>query len=119
MVIDESHNFRNGGKVTADEDDENLRENRLPPVAKPCNPFRRKNEGYLCLSATPVNNRFNDLKNQLALAYEGEADQINALLNTSSTIDDIFRQAQAAFNRWSNLPDSERTTKSIARFIEL
>ena len=27
VVIDESHNFRNGGKITTDENDENPREN--------------------------------------------------------------------------------------------
>ena len=112
VVIDESHNFRNGGKVTADEDDENPRENRYLQLLNRVIRSGVKTK-VLMLSATPVNNRFNDLKNQLALAYEGEADQINALLNTSSTIDDIFRQAQAAFNRWSNLPDSERTTKAL------
>ena len=112
VVIDESHNFRNGGKFTADEDAENPRENRYLQLLNRVIRSGVKTK-VLMLSATPVNNRFNDLKNQLALAYEGEADQINALLNTSSTIDDIFRQAQAAFNRWSNLPDSERTTKAL------
>lgn len=112
VVIDESHNFRNGGKVTADEDDENPRENRYLQLLNRVIRSGVKTK-VLMLSATPVNNRFNDLKNQLALAYEGDADQINALLNTSSTIDDIFRQAQAAFNRWSDLPDSERTTKAL------
>lgn len=112
VVIDESHNFRNGGKVTTDEDDENPRENRYLQLLNRVIRSGVKTK-VLMLSATPVNNRFNDLKNQLALAYEGDADQINALLNTSSTIDDIFRQAQAAFNRWSDLPDSERTTKAL------
>lgn len=41
----------------------------------------------LMLSATPVNNRFIDLKNQLALAYEGDSAQINEKLDTSTTID--------------------------------
>ena len=112
VVIDESHNFRNGGKVTTDENDENPRENRYLQLLNRVIRSGVKTK-VLMLSATPVNNRFNDLKNQLALAYEGEADQINALLNTTSTIDDIFRQAQAAFNRWSDLPDCERTTKAL------
>lgn len=112
VVIDESHNFRNGGKVTTDENDENPRQNRYLQLLNRVIRSGVKTK-VLMLSATPVNNRFNDLKNQLALAYEGEADQINALLNTTSTIDDIFRQAQAAFNRWSDLPDDERTTKAL------
>ena len=57
------------------------------------------------LSATPVNNRFVDLKNQLALAYEGDSAQINEKLeHAANTIDEIFRQAQTAFNAWSKLP---------------
>lgn len=65
------------------------------------------------LSATPVNNRFNDLKNQIALAYEGDSANINSLLNTQNGIDDIFRQAQAAYNSWVRLPQAERTTKAL------
>jgi len=75
IVIDESHNFRNGGKVTTDEDDENPRENRyLRLMNKVIRAGVRTK--VLMLSATPVNNRFNDLKNQLQLAYEG--DQISS-----------------------------------------
>ena len=112
VVIDESHNFRNGGKITTDENDENPRENRYLQLLNRVIRAGVKTK-VLMLSATPVNNRFNDLKNQLALAYEGESAQINSLLNTTSTIDDIFRQAQAAFNRWTNLPNEERTTKAL------
>ena len=67
----------------------------------------------LMLSATPVNNRFNDLRNQLQLAYEGDAERFDELLNTSAPIDHIFRDAQTAFNRWSKLPENERTTKAL------
>ena len=67
----------------------------------------------LMLSATPVNNRFNDLRNQLQLAYEGDAERFDALLNTTTPIDHIFRDAQTAFNRWSKLPEEERTTKAL------
>lgn len=67
----------------------------------------------LMLSATPVNNRFNDLRNQLQLAYEGDAERFDALLNTTAPIDHIFRDAQTAFNRWSKLPEEERTTKAL------
>ena len=112
VVIDESHNFRNGGKVTTDENDENPRENRYLQLL---NKVIRKGvkTKVLMLSATPVNNRFNDLKNQIALAYEGNSDNIDGLLNTSSSIDDIFRQAQTEYNRWSKLPPEERTTKRL------
>ena len=72
----------------------------------------------LMLSATPVNNRFNDLKNQLALAYEGTPELIDEELNTSKSIDEIFRQAQTAFNAWSKLPAEERTTDNLLRRLE-
>lgn len=60
----------------------------------------------LMLSATPVNNRFNDLKNQLQLAYEGHAEQIDDVLNIGRSIDDIFRNAQLAYNKWANYSQS-------------
>ena len=64
------------------------------------------------LSATPVNNRFNDLKNQLALAYEGNSDTIDNKLNTSHSIDDIFKNAQRAFNTWSKwVPEQKNNSK--------
>lgn len=112
VVIDESHNFRNGGKISTDENDENPRENRyLQLLNKVIRQGVRTK--VLMLSATPVNNRFNDLKNQIALAYEGDAANINSLLNTQNGIDDIFRQAQAAYNSWVRLPQAERTTKAL------
>ena len=112
VVIDESHNFRNGGKVTMGDNDDNPRENRYLQLL---NKVIRKGvkTKVLMLSATPVNNRFNDLKNQIALAYEGNADNIDRLLDTSSSIDDIFRQAQTEYNRWAKLPPAERTTKRL------
>lgn len=64
------------------------------------------------LSATPVNNRFFDLRNQIALAYEGQSEKIDDLLNTEKSIDDIFRYAQAAFNKWSKYDSDQRTTDS-------
>ena len=70
------------------------------------------------LSATPVNNRFNDLKNQLALAYEGDSSQINDKLNTTKPIEEIFRQAQTAFNTWSKLEAKERTTDALLRMLD-
>ena len=116
VVIDESHNFRNGGKVTTDENDENPRENRYLQLMNKVIRSGVKTK-VLMLSATPVNNRFNDLRNQLALAYEGESSQMDAKLKTSSTLDDIFRQAQAAFNKWSKLPSEDRTTKTLLEML--
>lgn len=112
VVIDESHNFRNGGKVTTDENDENPRENRYLQLMNKVIRAGVKTK-VLMLSATPVNNRFNDLRNQLALAYEGDSSKMDAQLKTTSSLDDIFKQAQAAFNRWSKFPAEERTTKAL------
>lgn len=112
VVIDESHNFRNGGKITATDDEDNPRENRYLQLMNRVIRSGVKTK-VLMLSATPVNNRFNDLKNQIALAYEGESDKIDDLLNTKSSIDDIFRQAQREYNTWSKLPPEERTTKCL------
>ena len=46
----------------------------------------------MMLSATPVNNRFNDLRNQLALLHEGDAENIDEKLDTQSGIDQILER---------------------------
>lgn len=111
VVIDESHNFRNGGAFSDDE-----KENRYTVLMN-----KVIREGVqtkvLMLSATPVNNRFNDLKNQLQLAYEGDSSKINDKLNTKSSIDDIFRNAQAAYNHWSKLLPEERTLQKLLEHL--
>ena len=70
------------------------------------------------LSATPVNNRFTDLKNQLALAYEGNEDIINEKLNTKNSIEVIFRRAQEVFNTWSKFQANERTTDNLLKMLD-
>ena len=116
VVIDESHNFRNGGKVTASEDDEDPKENRYLRLMNKVIKAGVKTK-VLMLSATPVNNRFNDLKNQLQLAYEGDASKINGLLKTEKPIDEIFRQAQRAYNEWVELPLDARTTERLLKSL--
>lgn len=116
VVIDESHNFRNGGKITTDEEDENPRENRYLRLLNQVIRTGVKTK-VLMLSATPVNNGFKDLKNQLQLAYEGEADKIDDLLNTKNSIDDIFRQAQTEYNRWAKLEPENRTTAKLLTML--
>ena len=116
VVIDESHNFRNGGKVTASEDDEDPKENRYLRLMNKVIKAGVKTK-VLMLSATPVNNRFNDLKNQLQLAYEGDASKINGLLKTEKPIDEIFRQAQRAYNEWVELPLDARTTDRLLKSL--
>lgn len=114
VVIDESHNFRNGGKL---DDDENGKDNRYATLMKKVIRKGVKTK-VLMLSATPVNNRFNDLKNQLALAYEGESENINGKLNTSRTIEEIFKNAQKAFNAWSKCEPEERTTDALLKMLD-
>ena len=117
VVIDESHNFRNGGKTSTDENGENPKENRYLRLMNKVIRAGVKTK-VLMLSATPVNNRFNDLKNQLQLAYEGEAKTFDDILPTNRGIDDIFRQAQTSYNIWANLPPEERTTERLLRMLD-
>jgi SNF2 family DNA or RNA helicase len=105
VVIDESHNFRNNNPNAE-------RENRYQALMR-----KVMKEGIetkvLMLSATPVNNRFNDLRNQLALAYEGETAIINSKLDTERGIEQIFRRAQAAFRDWSRMDANERSAQEL------
>ena len=117
VVIDESHNFRNGGKISTDENGENPRENRYLRLMNKVVKAGVKTK-VLMLSATPVNNRFGDLKNQLQLAYEGKAKEFDELLPTDRGIEDIFRQAQTAYNTWANFPPEERTTERLLRMLD-
>ena len=111
VVIDESHNFRNAGLTYSD------KENRYQKLLR-----KVMQEGIetkvLMLSATPVNNRFNDLKNQLALAYEGNPDLLENRLDTNSGIHTIFKRAQAAFNNWSKLPTGQRNAEKLLDLLD-
>ena len=112
VVIDESHNFRNGACTHA-----NTQENRYVKLMDKVIRAGVKTK-VLMLSATPVNNRFTDLKNQLALAYEGNSEFINEQLDTKKPIEEIFRQAQKAFNAWSKLEPEARTTDALLRTLD-
>lgn len=112
VVIDESHNFRNGAGTHA-----NTQENRYVKLMDKVIRAGVKTK-VLMLSATPVNNRFVDLKNQLAIAYEGNSEFINEKLDTKKPIDEIFRQAQRAFNAWSKLVPEARTTDALLRTLD-
>ena len=112
VVIDESHNFRNGAGTHA-----NTQENRYVKLMDKVIRTGVKTK-VLMLSATPVNNRFVDLKNQLAISYEGDSDLINKKLDTSKSIEEIFKQAQRAFNAWSKLEPECRTTDALLRTLD-
>ena len=107
IVIDESHNFRNNNMGT---DKKTRYQKLLEDVIK-----KGVKTKVLMLSATPVNNRFNDLKNQLALAYEGQTNILDERLGTSKSIDVILRNAQKVFNEWMKLPETLRTSKELLK----
>ncbi len=110
VVIDESHNFRNND-VYKD------RETRYQKLMNKVIRAGVKTK-VLMLSATPVNNRFTDLRNQLALAYEGQSEALSKNLKTQVSIEEIFRRAQRAFNEWSSLAPDERTAASILKALD-
>jgi SNF2 family DNA or RNA helicase len=115
VVIDESHNFRNGESSTHRKEDEGY-ENRYQRLLN-----RIIRDGVktkvLMLSATPVNNRFTDLRNQLMLAAEGDSTRLDDSLNTQSPVEKIFRDASAAFKAWNTLPPEDRTTSSLLEML--
>ena len=110
VVIDESHNFRNNDVY---KDRETRYQKLMNKVIRAGVKTR-----VLMLSATPVNNRFVDLRNQLALAYEGESDALGKHLKTNTSVEEIFRRAQKAFNAWSDLPPEQRTAASILKALD-
>ncbi len=110
VVIDESHNFRNANHAEG-------RETRYERLME-----RVMREGVatkvLMLSATPVNNHFKDLRNQLALAYEGASSDLAERVGLSTSVEEVFRRAQAAFNHWSKLPVEDRTPEAILAALD-
>lgn len=107
VVIDESHNFRNND---ARKDRETRYSRLLNDVMK-----AGVSTKVLMLSATPVNNRFTDLKNQIGLAYEGKTDRIDEKISKTKSIDTILKNAQRVFNNWSNLPVEERSPQTLLK----
>ena len=110
VVIDESHNFRNND---AFKDKQTRYQKLMNQVIK-----QGVKTKVLMLSATPVNNRFNDLRNQLALAYEGDSENLTKKLRTGKTVEQIFSNAQASFNAWAKLPPEARTARAILETLE-
>lgn len=104
VVIDESHNFRNNVAV-------NDRETRYEKLMNNIIKAGVKTK-VLMLSATPVNNKLDDLKNQLAFITE---DDDKALEKTAEikSIMSTLRNAQSAFNKWGDLEESEKTTERL------
>jgi hypothetical protein len=109
VVIDESHNFRNNDP----------RKDKITRYQKLLNHVMKAGvkTKVLMLSATPVNNRFTDLKNQIALAYEGHTGEIDEKIDASHSIDNILKNAQKIFNEWSRLPIEERTSQQLLKSL--
>ncbi len=114
VVIDESHNFRNGGQISDDGGKRN-RYQRLLEDAVQKGGVKTK---VLMLSATPVNNRFMDLYNQLQVAFAGDPRLAAENLDTKEEIQEVFKRAQKAINRWSEFPPEERTTEALLRMLD-
>jgi len=107
VVIDESHNFRNNPATTE-------RETRYSRLMQ-----RVVREGVrtrvLMLSATPVNNRLADLRNQIAFATEGRDDGLRG--HGVESIQTTTRLAQGQFKRWLDLPDKRRTPEALVDML--
>lgn len=114
VVIDESHNFRNGQSNTHKNEEgyENRYQKLMNKVIR--SGVQTK---VLMLSATPVNNRFADLRNQLMLAAEGDSNAFDGTLDTKNPVDKIFREADAAFKTWTALEPDERTTPRLLEML--
>ena len=113
VVIDESHNFRN--QSAADEGEgptryQALLENVIRSGVK---------TKVLMLSATPVNNRFADLRNQLNLAYEGQLTELSRDLNLGRNVEDVFNGAQRVFNAWAERPAETRTADALLQSLDM
>jgi SNF2 family DNA or RNA helicase len=109
VVIDESHNFRNNPPVKG----------RITRYQRFMNDIIKAGvkTKVLMLSATPVNNRMNDIKNQIAFITEGRDDAFKSV--GLDSIEVILRKAQMVFNRWSELPDPERTTETFVNMMDV
>lgn len=103
VVIDESHNFRNNDQ----------RKNKVTRYQKLMNDIIKSwvKTKVLMLSATPINNRMNDLKNQIGFITEWNDWALGDVWidNISSTL----KNAQTTFNTWMKLNDTERTLDNL------
>ena len=108
VVIDESHNFRNRSATGASTN----RYTRLMNEVIRAN-GRTK---VLMLSATPINNRLTDLRNQIELITEGRDDYLEKTDGITS-IDSVMRLAQKRFNLWSSQAHGRHTTQSFAEYV--
>lgn len=90
FVIDESHNLRN--------DKSNRYKFLLEQILK-----RNEDVKVLLLSATPINNSLNDIRNQFKLMVQGNVNGFEESLGIKN-LDYSFRTAQKVFNEWREDP---------------
>lgn len=107
VVIDESHNFRNN---QARNDKETRYSRLMKEIIK-----KGVNTKVLLLSATPVNNKMNDIKNQIAFITEGNDKHFEN--EGIKSIEATLRKAQTIFNKWVKLPEKDRTTQTFLEMI--
>ncbi len=109
VVIDESHNFRNN-----------------PPVKDRITRYQRLMQDVfqkgvktkvLMLSATPVNTKMTDLRNQVLFATEGRDDALAAAGIRS--VDQTLQRAQRQFNAWLDKPADSRNAKDLVGALGL
>lgn len=115
VVIDESHNFRNGDGTTHKKEYE--KENRYQKLLRKIIKSGVETK-VLMLSATPVNTDFSDLRNQLLIASEGDSNKLTKTLNTKKNVSEIFIHAQRAFKEWSSLDIEYRTTQQLLDMLD-
>jgi len=108
IVIDESHNFRN--KKTPQAGGETRYDRLMRKVIREGVKTR-----VLMLSATPVNNRMADLRNQIVFATEGDDTALST--HGIGSIDSTTRLAQKQFNRWLDLDEAERTPSRLVEML--
>ncbi len=102
IVIDESHNLRN---------DKSSRYKFL--VDHVLMPEKIKRDvKVLHLSATPINNKLMDIRNQFKLMTKGKDDGFKETELEIESLESIFRNAQKDFGEWTSLDN-----RKIADFI--
>lgn len=102
LVIDESHNLRNDKSSRY----KFLVDNVLLPEKT------KRDVKVLHLSATPINNKLMDIRNQFKLMTKGQDSGFKETDLKIDSLENIFRAAQKDFSEWSDQED-----RKIADFI--
>jgi superfamily II DNA or RNA helicase len=102
IVIDESHNLRN--------DKSSRYKFLVDEILLPEN--KSRDVKVLHLSATPINNKLMDIRNQFKLMTKGLDDGFKETELEIDSLENIFKTAQKDFSEWSNLDN-----RKIADFI--